>query len=115
MDDNSYLLCKVLVFRELHDLKQIDIGSGCFRKVERVVVEDCPKLEEILVGKDSFNNFPEWRNASHEEIEALENFNHSVLISSCPELKKIVFSQGCFLDYAGNFEIECKNKNIYFY
>lgn len=104
--DNSLPTLSTFYLVHFVYLKKVIIGSNCCKEVNEVVIDGCEQLESIIIGEDSFNNYPDWIHYYRDEdLDKFMNRNRTLTICNCPLLKQIQFHPGTFVDYAGKFEL----------
>ena len=80
-------------------LKSLHIGRNCFSNVSVFEISNCVELEEVFIGKCSFNRI-------NKDSKENKNENSIFRITDCLKLKKIVFELESFGDYCGGFELK---------
>lgn len=107
----------VLNVSRLTSLQELSIGEGCFRSVEKVLIEGLPNLKRVVIGESSFT---EGSGAlilsSCSSLEELRIGNHSfasysiLVIEDVPLLTEVVIPSNSFrnvdqLDLIGLHEL----------
>ena len=83
-------------------LKSLHIGRNCFKDVNVFEISNCVELEEMFIGKCSFNRI-------NKDSKENKNENSIFRITDCLKLKKIVFELESFGDYCGSLELKSNN------
>ena len=93
--------CKFILHSYPH-LKLLHIGRNCFSNVIVFEISNCVELEEMFIGKCSFNRI-------NKDSKENKNENSIFRITDCLKLKKIVFELESFGDYCGSLELKSNN------
>ena len=83
-------------------LKSLHIGRNCFSNVNVFEISNCVELEEVFIGKCSFNRI-------NKDSKENKNENGIFRITDCLKLKKISVGNKSFGDYCGSFELKSNN------
>ena len=83
-------------------LKSLHIGRNCFKDVNVFEISNCVELEEVIIGKCSFNRI-------NKDSKENKNENSIFRITDCLKLKKISVGNKSFGDYCGGFEWKSNN------
>lgn len=100
-------------------LVHITIGDKCCPQTSCFEVIKCSNLETITIGKESFNNHPQWKsfptivttecdpNDTHNEnsVSCLNDKSRFFRVKHCVSLEELRIDEGSFCDYAGGFEL----------
>lgn len=104
-------------------LTLIKIGDKCCPQTSRFEVSKCSSLETITIGKESFNNHPQWKsfptvvripcdpNDTHNEnsVSCLNDKSRTFCVKHCVNLEELRIDEGSFCDYAGGCELLSTN------
>ena len=93
--------CQFILHSYPH-LKSLHIGRNCFKDVNVFEISNCVELEEVFIGKCSFNRI-------NKDSKENKNENSIFRITDCLKLKKIVFELESFGDYCGSLELKSNN------
>ena len=97
-DEYKGKYCNFILHSYPH-LKSLHIGRNCFSNVNVFEISNCVELEEVFIGKCSFNRI-------NKDSKENKNENGIFRITDCLKLKKIVFELESFGDYCGGFELK---------
>ena len=100
-DEYKGKYCNFILHSYPH-LKSLHIGRNCFKDVNVFEISNCVELEEMFIGKCSFNRI-------NKDSKENKNENSIFRITDCLKLKKIVFELESFGDYCGGFELKSNN------
>ena len=91
---------KVEFPKSLTNLKSITIGEHCFQNARKLLIDDLPKLERVIIGMKSFQ-----RNHEEEEGEGEEKLDDGICqITNCPNLRQLEIGNHSFKDFK-SFEL----------
>lgn len=81
-------------------LKKLTIRDSACKQVIQFTLSNLPKLETVIIQRESFNNAPNW-----QELDIDWNDRAFAEFKNCPLLQTITIEAGCFVSY-GKLTIE---------
>ena len=89
LDDTSFVL------KNYERLTKITIQDGSCKKVRTFLLNQLPALNTVLIGKECFNNIPDWQTTVTPDQGA------SAEVSDCNSLQILSMGSGSFVAYMG--------------
>ena len=89
LDDTSFIV------KDFKRLTKITIQDGSCKKVRTFLLNQLPALTTVLIGKECFNNIPDWTTAITPDQGA------SAEVSDCNSLQILSMGSGSFVAYGG--------------
>ena len=89
LDDTSFIV------KNFERLTKITIQDGSCKKVRTFLLNQLPALTTVLIGKECFNNLPDWTTTINQDRSA------SAEISYCNSLQILSMDAGSFVAYGG--------------
>ena len=75
------------------NLRELEIGCGCFQFVQRTRIVGLKKLEKVVVGENSFTR-------KEANVGRIHNLHHEFCLKECEELKELRVGDGSFMQYS---------------
>ena len=98
----------VFRLRNLCNLNNLEIGSGCFSHVDIFKLDRLDTLMYVNIGTNSFTETPE----NHWNNKRANNKRKSAYISNCENLRSISIDRYSFSDFGGQFHLYNLNSLI---
>ena len=89
MDDTSFIV------KNFERLTKITIQDGSCKKVRTFLLNQLPALTSVIIGKECFNNLPDWTTTINQDRSA------SAEVSDCNSLQILSMDAGSFVAYTG--------------
>ncbi len=89
LDDTSFIV------KNFERLTKITIQDGSCKKVRTFLLNQLPALTSVIIGKECFNNLPDWG------TEIALDRSASAEVSDCQSLQVLSMDSGSFVAYGG--------------